>query len=173
MTNADIVNGILQREGGYRNLPGDGGGPTNFGITAVTWGEYRKLGRAATEAEVQAIDVEQATIFYLKEIAASPFTADHGVSYEPLFVQLTDFAENSGQERAIRWLQRLLRIPVTGKMDDRTRISLVTTPQYLVHEALIAIRVKMIRGAVVEGKIAKRDESGLINRALSFSEIRS
>jgi hypothetical protein len=62
---------------------------------------------------------------------------------------------------------------VTSQMDDRTLTALQGVPQYLVHEALITARVRMIRGAVKDGTIDSSDEDGLINRALSFSEVRA
>lgn len=174
MTESSLVTALLQREGGFRPAKQRPNGtwdpPTNFGITATTWGRYRQLGRQATVAEVQAITREQAAAFYAYEIANSPFRT---VTYPPLFEQLYDFGENSGTARATRWLQRVLRVPVTGRVDERTLTALQAYPPFLVHEALIGARVRMIRGAVKDGSIDASDEDGLLNRALSFTEIRT
>ena len=47
MTTSDIIAGILQREGGYRNVPGDP--ETNWGVTKRTYEAF--LGRRVTSAE--------------------------------------------------------------------------------------------------------------------------
>ena len=47
-------------EGGFVNDPDDPGGPTNMGVTHVTLGDFRKLGRPATVEEVQALTREEA-----------------------------------------------------------------------------------------------------------------
>lgn len=174
MTPDALIDALLEREGGFRAAKkrpdGSFDPPTNYGITATTWGGYRQLNRPATVAEVKAITREQAVAFYQRELAQSPFGR---VVYAPLQAQLFDFGENSGTARAIRWLQRVLRVPVTGVMDERTTTALAVLPQFLVHEALIGARVRMIRGAVTDGSIDASDEAGLLNRALAFTEIRT
>ena len=118
MTDADVIDALLLREGGYQDDPKDpgnaGGGATSFGITSATWGTYRRLGRPATKDEIRAITRDQAVVFYQTLLQASPF---HAITYEPLKVQLEDFGVNSGNALAIRWLQRVLRVPVTSAMD--------------------------------------------------------
>src|SRR5690606_13690489 len=62
-----ILDEIIRREGGYVNHPADRGGPTNFGITAQTLGSWRKLGRPATAAEVQALKEPEARAIYRQQ----------------------------------------------------------------------------------------------------------
>lgn len=59
--------------------PADRGGLTCGGITAKRWGQYRKLGRAATREELAGITVEQGLEFYY-----------HAYVIEPRFDQLPD-----------------------------------------------------------------------------------
>lgn len=67
-----ILNDILRREGGYVNHPADRGGPTKYGITASTLGEWRKLGRTATEEEVQALTEQEARQIYFTNYVQRP-----------------------------------------------------------------------------------------------------
>lgn len=92
------------------------------------------------------------------------------LNYHPLKLQLLDFGYNSGEARAIRWLQRVLHTAVTGKMDANTLAVLGQCSPWLVHHALIAARLQMIDrwGDAPEHK---KYEEGLENRALSFSQL--
>jgi lysozyme family protein len=91
------------------------------------------------------------------------------IPFEPLRVQMVDFAYNSGPALAYRWLQRVLRVPRTGRLDDATISALYGSSLWLVHQALIAARLQMIDRATVGGAIDKKYEEGLENRALTFS----
>lgn len=172
MTTADLIDGILDREGGFQADAADSGnagaGATNWGITSGSWGQYRGLHRPATRAEIKAITRDEAVEFYRAQLASSPFAR---ITYEPLMVQCIDFGTNSGTARAARWLQRILQVPVTGAIDARTLAALNTVPNRLVHEALIASRVRMIVKAVDAGSIAPKFQDGLIERAVGFSEV--
>lgn len=170
MTTLEMIDALLQREGGFSNQVGDRGHATNFGITALRWGQTQNLGRPATIAEMQAITRDQAVAFYQGEFQRSPFTA---VKDETLRVALFDFGENSGPARAIRWLQRAIGLPVTGVMDAATRAAVSAHPPQLVVNALTAARVAMIMAAIDAGTIPKEDERGLLRRAVSLAELSS
>lgn len=172
MTTDMLIAGILDREGGYTADTADAGnangGATNFGITSRTWGAYRGLNRPATRAEIKAITRDEAVAFYAKRyVEQSPFAS---VAYEPLKVQLIDFGINSGNARAVRWLQRTLNVPVTGIMDERTRTAVNLYPGWLVNRALACARLWMVDQATDHGDIDKKFEEGLESRALSFAE---
>lgn len=173
MTEEAILAGILQREGGYRFVPGDRGGATNFGITQATLGNWRKLGRPATPDEVRALPKEEAEAIYYAQYLA-PFAA---VPNAALKVQLIDFGVNSSVERAIRYLQRTLGIPATGELGLNTLSVLKAASGQmvggrpaldLVNDALVAARTWMIDETADAGKIPKSDEEGVESRALGF-----
>lgn len=92
------------------------------------------------------------------------------VRFEPLRLHLLDFAYNSGQSRALRWLQRSLRVPRTGVMDGLTVSKLAASDQWLIHHVLLFARLQMIDAATdAGGSVDKKYEEGLENRTLSFS----
>ena len=166
ITESDIIASILTHEGGYVDHPSDKGGPTNFGITASTWGMEKRLGRIATREEVQAITKDDARDFYTRRhIDQSPYRT---VAYEPLRAQLIDFGINSGTGRATRWLQRAIGVPVTGLIDDLTLACLHAYPGHLVNNALVAARLKMVDDWTDGDQGQKVFEEGVESRALSF-----
>lgn len=166
MTTETLINDLLEREGGYVDHPADRGGPTQFGITATSWGLFKGFGRPATRAEVKAITKPQAVEFYTKRyVNASPFQV---VAYEPLRIQLMDFAVLSGTERAVRHLQRTLDVPVTSTLDDRTKTALLCDRPKLVNNALVADRLAMFHGIVSADASQKVFLYGWTTRALSF-----
>lgn len=172
MTTDDLIAGILTREGGYQDNAADrgnvNGGATNWGITSRSWGAFKLFGRPATRAEVRAITRDQAVDFYkIRYILNSPFQI---VAYEPLRVALIDFGINSSNERAIRWLQRTLNVPVTSAMDDLTLKALNLYPGWLVNRGLAAARLYMIDSFTDSHLEEKPFEEGLESRALSFAE---
>lgn len=173
MTDQQILDGILQREGGFRNVPGDRGGPTNYGITAATLGRWRKLGRDATEDEVRALPRGEAEDIYRAQYLM-PFAQ---VPHDALREQLIDFGVNSGPARAVRYLQRTLGIPVSGEIGANTLGTLRLLSQQrvglrpaldIVNDALVAARLWMIDTLVDSGGMPKSDEEGVESRALSF-----
>lgn len=166
MTIEDVITGILDREGGYVEHKDDRGGPTNFGITATTLGLWRHLGRPATRDEIRKLQEPEARAIYYKRYVMDP--QFDRLAYEPLVAQMTDFGVNSGPARAIRWLQRVLGVPATGVLDDRTNKALNLYPPRLVNDALVAARAYMIDSFTDSHLEQKQFEEGLESRALSF-----
>lgn len=111
----ESIRRLLLSEGGYVNHPSDPGGPTNFGVTIADYRRYVKPG--ATAADVRAMKVGEAKTIYKSKywdaIKADQLPA--GVDY-----CLFDYAVNSGTGRAPKVLQRILKIPVTGRVDAAT-----------------------------------------------------
>jgi lysozyme family protein len=138
------------------------------GIILATLSAY--LGRPATLAELQALTKETATP--IVRWVLHQFMARYGltaITYEPLRLQMIDFAYNSGPERAIRWLQRVLQVEVTGRMDAQTIWAVQHEKGFLVHHALIAARLQMI-DMWTDLEVRRRAwEEGLESRTLSFS----
>lgn len=175
MTDAEILAGILRREGGFRHVAGDRGGATNYGITQATLGQWRKLGRPATPEEVRALPVEEASEIYRSEY----ISGWDRVPYAPLREQLIDFGVNSGPSRAVRWLERVLGMPPIGQYplsDDLVRLLQQLHSRFVgrrptlavVNDALVAARSYMIDATEDAGQLPASDEEGVESRALSF-----
>ncbi len=98
--------------------------------------------------------------------------ADHKfdlIEFEPLRLQMQDFAYNSGPGLAIRWLQRVLRVPRTGRMDQDTFVALFAKDPWLVNQALVAARLEMVDRWTDGDAKAKAWEEGVESRGLKFS----
>jgi len=93
-----ILDEIIRREGGYVNHPDDRGGSTNFGIAAQTLGEWRKLGRPASAAEVQALTKDEARALYRQQYITGP--GFEAITHPGLLHLLVDTAVHSGPKRA-------------------------------------------------------------------------
>lgn len=97
MTDQQILDGILKREGGYSDFPQDKGGCTNMGITIRTLKEWRN--REVTCDDVRRLTREEACDIYRARYL-KPFD---GVP-EDLKAHVVDIAVNSGVQTARRLL---------------------------------------------------------------------
>lgn len=172
MTDADLVERIFDREGRTYAEPPAIDQPTGpGGITLATLTAYR--GHACTVDDLRALTLAEAhqVVAWVLQRLATTEGLDR-IGYAPLRLQMIDFAYNSGAPRAFRWLQRVLRVAPTGRMDEPTELA-VNSPAldpFLLHQALIAARLQMIdRATDPGGSVDKKFEEGLENRALQFS----
>jgi lysozyme family protein len=137
----ESIRRLLASEGGYVNHPSDPGGPTNFGITL---GDYRKYVKAdATAADVRSMRVEEAKAIYREKywgaIRCDELPA--GVDY-----CLFDYAVNSGTGRAPKVLQRVLGVPVTGRVDDATLVAARRQDARALIQAICDERMRFLQG---------------------------
>lgn len=178
MTEDEIIDGLLEREGGWRaqvTRPDGSVDPaTNLGITLPTLRAWRNNSTLTADDLRELRPAEAKLIYQSMYVDAPGFTAEN-IPFEPLRVQLIDFGVNSGPERAIRWLQRVLKhawvgVEITGKLDANTVSALQSSTQYLpvVNDALVAARSYMIDSLEDTGKLRSADEEGVESRALSF-----
>lgn len=99
----EMIDDILEREGGYVDHPADRGGPTNFGITQKTLSAWLK--RPASKEDVKRLKVETARTIYRRNYFEAP-----KINRLPpaLQSQLFDMAVHHGPGRAIKMMQELL-----------------------------------------------------------------
>lgn len=104
MTVDQMIDGILEREGGYVNHPSDPGGATNFGITQRVarangyTGHMRDLPKSTARSIYRREYVEKPKFLGIAEI--DPAVAE----------EVVDSGVNAGQGRAALWFQQSLNV---------------------------------------------------------------
>jgi lysozyme family protein len=101
---------VLAHEGGYVNNPKDPGGPTNFGVTQVVYDAYRDYMHLKRQS-VKFISSAEVNEIYMKNYwrLVKGDSLPAGLDYA-----VFDFAVNSGVGRAIKYLQRLVKVDDDG-----------------------------------------------------------
>lgn len=100
------VEATLSHEGGYVNHPADKGGPTKFGVSSVTLGEVRGLGRPATADEVKALTLDEAHAIYRLRYWEAPHI--DLIRDDRIACKVFDMAVNAGPMQAVKLLQRAI-----------------------------------------------------------------
>lgn len=164
MTDDAIIDGILEREGGYSEDAADRGGATKYGITAANLGAWRRLGRPASRLEVRGLKVEEAREIYRAQYVA-PFA---WVGDDALRAQLIDFGVNSGVTTVIRQLQAVLGVRVDGIAGSLTKAALIDYDARMVNNAMVGARVKFLEAIVDRDKSQLTFLHGWVRRAVGF-----
>ena len=132
---------VLADEGGVSNHAADRGGLTNKGITQATYDAWRELHgrpprsvRGIEHAEVEAIYREQ----FANKILFDQLPL--GLDYA-----LFDFAVNSGAARAVRFLQRILKVRADGSLGAKTLAALAEADVGQVIKDLCKDRLRFLR----------------------------
>ena len=172
MTEDQLIDGTFDREGrtyGDQTTHPPIDQPTApGGIILATLSAY--LGRQATLAELKALTVETARPVVRWELRSLAFAHRlDQILFEPLRLQMTDFAYNSGPGTAIKWLQSVLRVPIDGRIGPVTLRALYDQDEWLINQALVGARLQFVDRWT--GKAAQRKawEEGLESRGLLFS----
>lgn len=166
MTTDAILDEILRREGGYADRAEDRGGPTNYGITAATLGQWRKLGRPATRAEVKALTLADAREIYTQQYVISPRfdrIPDHD-----LRALLVDFGVHSGPARAVKALQRALNVPADGVIGPQTLRALGRADKREVCRAVLRERGELIATILQRDPSQRVFAAGWVRRLMEF-----
>jgi lysozyme family protein len=177
MTLDDFIEGVFASEGvvyGDRHTVPAIDQPTGAGgVTLQTL-------RAYVAATGSPLPVNVDTLQHLTKVTAAPIVRwkietditqyqFDAITFDPLRYQMLDFAYNSGPGTAIRWLQRVLRVPRSSKMDAATLEALRHNDLWLVNLGLVAARLQMIDMWTDSDKQAKAWEEGVESRGLRFS----
>jgi lysozyme family protein len=169
MTEDTLIDAIFDREGRTFHVSDQPTGPGGITLPVL-----REVKPGATLDDLKALTLPEArdvVQFKLRQLAQV-----HGfykIQFEPLRLQMLDFAYNSGPSLAIRWFQRVLGVPRSGRMDDVT-VAAIKYPDFhriqtWIHQSVIAARLQMVDMSTDGTAIDKKFEEGLENRALAFS----
>lgn len=101
MTDDQIIDGVINREGGYVHHPADRGGPTKFGITLKTLEDWR--GDLVTAEDVKALTLDEARDIYRQWYIHRP--GFNRIKDGLLRALAVDLAVNHGQKKATQMLQ--------------------------------------------------------------------
>lgn len=177
MTVDEVVEDVMQREGRVFSGPPTNDQPTGpGGITLPRLTAWR--GRPCTVKDLQALTVEEARRIVQADVQSRLRVLRFDqLLYEPLRVQMLDFAHQSGAERAVRWLQRTVGmsgVMVTGIIDERTIANVNRATSYgliaTVNNALAAERAHFALAQKPDGDelIQDNQKYGVLRRAVSF-----
>lgn len=154
-----IMDGVLEREGGFVDNPADPGGATNFGITARTLGQWRGFKRNATVDEVKALKAEEALQIYRDRYVVEPGFGNF--SDRPLLQEtLVDVAVNSGPSKAIKLLQRALEIPDDGILGPLTVNAARAQPEQRIAVRVCTERLRFL-GRLISKNLDDHDQDGI------------
>ena len=109
-----ILNNTFPNEGGYVV---DVGGPTNYGVTQKTFDSYT-VKRGINPKSVKELSKEDAARFYYDEFYTTPKI--NTIPYQKVKGILFDYAINSGNQKAIKDLQKEVGVTVDGSLGPKT-----------------------------------------------------
>ena len=107
-TDDDAIDLVMRFEGGFVDVPGDLGGPTNFGITLATLSDY--LGKSASKDDIRNLSANVARDIYKKRYLVGGASGLASVQVKAAYLGI---AVLSGPPRAVKFFQ-----VATGKIDN-------------------------------------------------------
>ncbi len=144
-----ILDGLIEREGGFVNHAADRGGPTNWGITQAKLAEWRR--RPVTVDDVRALSQGEAREIYRHEYIAGPRFAQ--IRDAKLMELVVDCGVNHGTRRASLWLQSVAGATTDGVVGPMTLHAVNNADPRRLYRKLLAMRCRFF------GSLITRDPS--------------
>ncbi len=168
MTEDDIIDAILAREGGdrYTDLPADMGGPTKFGVTRATLSQWR--GKPCWAEDVAGLTELEARAIYRNLFIVRPRFDQ--ITDPRLRVLVIDTGVNSGPTAAVSMLQRALGVADDGIFGPKTWAALAAAPAGRTFACMCAERVRFYGRLVTRRPGQAVFASGWANRVAEFIE---
>jgi lysozyme family protein len=168
MTDDQIIDAIIVREGGFVNDRVDRGGATKFGITAKTLGAWRGYGHSALPEEVRQLSVHEAREIYRQQYIVQPGFA--AIDDDGLRAQLVDDGVLSGPATAIRSLQAALGLTPDGFIGPITTAAANRADVATLRRKLAVARALRLARIVQKDTTQARFLVGWLTRTLGFLE---
>jgi lysozyme family protein len=168
MTDDDILDRVLQHEGGFVNDPKDAGGATNMGITAKTLGNWRKLGRNCTADEVRKMSRDEAVAIYKDQYITTPHFNLIGDGNLRMIV--VDTAVLFGPSRAAKFLQTALGVDADGAIGQGTKAALDKADPKAIGNKVIDLRAAYHEARVAAKPDQQRFLKGWLNRCTDLRQ---
>lgn len=150
MSADDIIDRIIEREGGYVDHAADRGGCTHYGITLATLRQYR--GDPSTDCEdVAALTEDEAREIYLERYVDGPGFSH--IKDAALLELMVDSGVNHGPERAVRWIQEAAGTTVDGDYGPLTTHAVNQADPVRLYREVLAARARFY------GRLVTRDPS--------------
>jgi lysozyme family protein len=153
----DMIDRLISREGGARITrdPVDPGGVTKFGISQ----------RSYPQLDIANLTYDQAKDIYIRD-----YYVGHNVHLLPSDLQepVLDYAVHSGQQTAIRALQRLAGVKDDGIIGVKTLDAIKTHGADVIKSALQRERALFLIRQVKKTPAKIKYLEGWISRVLSF-----
>ncbi len=160
----ELIDQIIQREGGYVDRAEDRGGPTKFGITLDTLRHWR--GATASKQDIAELTRDEAELIYRTLYVKRP--QFHRIEDQHLRELVVDSGVNHGTRRAARWMQEAAGVTADGKVGPVTLEAVNSGFVEAIYKRVLATRI------VFYGQIVKRDPTqsvfieGWLTRAVEF-----
>lgn len=113
MTIDELIDGVIQREGGFVDNAADRGGATNMGITQKTLAAW--VGHSVTVDDVRNLTPDTARQIYRHVFYDAPRFAGLPIEIQPV---VFDTAVNSGPPRAMRFVQSVINQAGFGPVSE-------------------------------------------------------
>ncbi len=168
-----LLDGIIDREGrsytAYRD-PQDPtrwlDRPTKYGIRDLELGEYRHLGRPATEQEVRDLEEPEARAIYVTRYIVGPRFAE--IADPRLREAVIDFGINSGVQRSAWYLQRAAHVAPDMIVGPVTLTAVNALDAFVLLATITRGRVSVLT-RWIRARLADRGKFlAVIDRAVSF-----
>lgn len=162
----DIIDRIIEREGGYINHPSDRGGATKYGITIKTLSSHR--GQEQVPYDVENLTKKEARDIYQQNYIEKP--QFYRFNDKKLIELLVDAGVHSGVSRAAEWLQHAVGVPADGIIGPVTIRAVNTADSLRLRKKFTAMRMRHL------AHLMRRDESqrvfaaGWMNRMAEMVE---
>ena len=137
-------------------------------VNRQTLGSWRKLGRPATAAEVQALTEPEARAIYRQQYITGP--GFETITHPALLHLLVDAAVHSGPKRAVQWLQTALGVAADGVIGPKTRAALAAVDQGVLYGKVLGQRLRHLGRLITNDPKQSAFAAGWMNRMAEFVE---